>query len=268
MTDQDDAKAQAKAEALERLGADDSSWAQHELLANYLRDGILSGEYPPGSKLPSTRALVELYGVAPQTIKNANDMLAEEGLVRSHRGSGIFARPHRQRTMVPSAYKAPAAPGEAYPWIGEAEKQGLRAVSTLLDVGEVGPPADVKEIMNLGEGGVAVLRCQILSLDGEPAELVKSYYPIELARGTKLAERKRIKGGSPRLLADMGFPPMRCVDKVSARLPTPEQVKALKSPTKLPILRTLRVTYSTDNRVIEVTIMAKAGHLYELQYDF
>jgi GntR family transcriptional regulator len=113
-----------------------------------------------------------------------------------------------------------------------------------------------------------LLREQILLLDGEPAELVKSYYPVEIARGTAIAEQKKIRGGTPRALADLGYPPLRCVDTVSARIPTPEQVKALKSPTKLPILRTLRVVHSNDDRVIEVTVMAKAGHLYELQYEF
>jgi GntR family transcriptional regulator len=244
------------------------AWPQHELLASYLRDGILSGDYPPGSALPSTRILKQKFGVAPQTIKNANDQLAEEGLVLSHKGKGIIVRDHRVRTMVPAAYKEPAAPGESYRWISEAEKRGLAAQSTLLAVEEVAPPADVAASLGLPKGGVAVMRAQILSLDGEPAELVKSYYPVELARGTAISEQRRIKGGTPRLLADMGYPPVRCVDTVSARIPTPEEVVALNAPTKLPVLRTLRVVHSANDRVIEVTVMAKAGHLYELRYEF
>jgi GntR family transcriptional regulator len=39
-------------------------------------------------------------------------------------------------------------------------------------------------------------------------------------------------------------------------------------PTKLPVLRTFRITFSTDDRPIQAEIMAKAGHMYELQYDF
>lgn len=244
------------------------AWPQHELLASYLRDGILSGDYPPNSTLPSTRVLKEKFGAAPQTIKNANDQLAEEGLVRSHKGKGIIVRGHRMRTVTPAAYKEPAAPGESYRWISAAEKQGHAATSTLLAVEEAEPPADVRSAMGLPAGGVAVMRVQILSLDGEPAELVKSYYPVELARGTAISEPRRIKGGTPRLLADMGYPPVRCVDTVSARIPTPEEVVALKTPTKLPVLRTLRVVYSADEQVIEVTVMAKGGHLYQLQYEF
>lgn len=243
-------------------------WAQHELMASYLREGILNGDFPPGSKLPSTRVMQEKFKAAPQTIKNANDLLAKEGLAESRRGSGIIVRPHRQRTLVPAATKDPSPQGEAYSWLTEAEKRGMRAESTLLSVEAVTPPADVRELLGLAEDGQAIARTQVLSLDGAPAELVKSYYPMELAQGTALEQKKKIKGGSPRLLADMGYPPVRCVDKVAARMPTLEQFMALQMPTREPVLRTLRAVYSTDDRVIEVTVMAKAGYRYEVQYDF
>lgn len=243
-------------------------FSQHELMASYLREGILDGDFPPGSKLPSTQKMKAKFGAAPQSIKNANDLLAKEGLAYSQRGSGIIVRPHRQRTMTPAAYKNPAEPGEAYRWLTEAEKQGLHASSELVSVDEVTPPADVRELMGLGKDDVAVRRVQVLSLDGEPAELVKTYYPVELARGTVLAEPRKIKGGSPRALLDLGYPSARCVDKVSARMPTLEQFLALKMPTREPILRTLRATYSTGDVLVEVTVMAKAAYRYELQYEF
>ncbi|GGK77843.1 hypothetical protein GCM10010094_43820 [Streptomyces flaveus] len=138
----------------------------------------------------------------------------------------------------------------------------------MLEVAEVLPPADVAEALNLPEGGSAVLRHQLLLMDDEPAELVKSYHPLEIARGTAITERRRITGGTPALLADLGHPPRLSVDRVSARVPTQEQYKALRLPSDLPVLRTLRVVYSDDERPIEATVMVKAGHLYELQYEF
>lgn len=243
-------------------------WAKHELITAYLRYGILTGDYPPGSNLPSTRELKEMFNAAPQTIREATMKLAEERLAYSKVGRGIVVRDHRQRLMTPAAYKDPAGPGEKYRWIAEAESRGFAARSELLDVGEVNPPADVRELMGLAEDGAAILRRQILFLGDEACELVKNYYPMDLAVGTALTIKKKIKGGAPRLLADMGFPPVKCVDKVSAIQPTPEQYEALRMPTKIPVLRTLRKTVSTDDRVIEVTEMAKAGHLYELRYEF
>jgi GntR family transcriptional regulator len=45
-------------------------------------------------------------------------------------------------------------------------------------------------------------------------------------------------------------------------------VTHLKLPGDLPVLRTLRVVYSDDDRPVEATVMVKAGHLYEVQYEF
>ncbi|MGW6912554.1 GntR family transcriptional regulator [Kitasatospora sp. NPDC054939] len=270
MTDQDDPTAAEETAELKpaKPKLTYEPWSQHELMASYVREGILNGDFPPGGRLPSTSDMKAMFGAAPQTIKHANELLAKEGLAESRRGSGVYARPHRQRTMIPAAYKAPAAEGEKYRWLAEVEKQGVQAQSELLDVSRVEAPADVCELLGLPRKGIALVRVQVLKIDGEPAELVKNYYPLELAEGTALEEPNRIRGGSPRLLADLGYPTVRCVDKVAARMPTLEQFKALGMPTREPILRTLRATYSTDDRVIEVSVMAKAGYRYELQYEF
>lgn len=133
---------------------------------------------------------------------------------------------------------------------------------------EIRPPADVASALALGDTEVAVLRHQILSIDGEPVEQVKSYYPLSVARDTAITAKRKIKGGTPTLLGQLGFPPRLSVDRVSARVPTQEQYQALNLPSDLPVLRTLRVVYSDDERPVEATVMVKAGHLYELQYEF
>lgn len=245
-----------------------SVWSSQEQIAAYLRDGILNGDFPPGSKLPSLRTLQAEFDVAGNTIRAAITTLTKERLVVSEQGRGVIVRPHRQLTMRPAAYKAPAPQGEKYQWLSENEKRGMTAKAKLLHVGEAVPPAAVREVFQLGEKEHALLRRQVLSLDGEPFELVEVYIPLRLARGTKLMNNHLLRGGSGRVLEDLGHPSLRCADKVSARLPTPEQYTALQMPTKLPILRTFRTTFSTDDRPIQVEVMAKAGHMSELQYDF
>ncbi len=170
--------------------------------------------------------------------------------------------------MTPAAYKNPPTDGGKYQWIAAAEQRGLSGHSELLAVEEVIPPAAVREAFDLEEGEKTVLRRQVLHLDGQPCELVEVYFPLNLARGTPIAQNRKIKGGAGRVLQEAGFPPLRCVDRVAARWPTPEQAKALQMPTKLPVLRQFRVTYSVDDRPIQAEIMAKAGHLYELEYEF
>ncbi|MBB1254467.1 GntR family transcriptional regulator [Streptomyces sp. OF3] len=240
----------------------------HERIAADLRDDIMRGDLPPGGKMPTTAQLTERFSASNATVQKALRLLKDEGLVVGRAGSSVTVRERRQQLVRPAAYLAPAAPGEPLPWISKNSGDGRRPSSRLLEVAEVTPPTDVSQALALPLGGQALLRAQILSIDEEPVELVQSYYPLELARGTALTELRKIRGGSPALLAGLGHPPRSSVDRVSARIPTQEQYTALKLPGDLPVLRTLRVVRSDAPRPIEVTVMVKAGHLYELEYEF
>ncbi|MFJ2439066.1 GntR family transcriptional regulator [Streptomyces sp. NPDC087658] len=240
----------------------------HERIAADLRDEIMTGGLAPGGALPSTARLKERFGASNATIQKALRLLKDERLVIGRAGAAVTVREHRQRTVRPTSSLATAGPGEPYPWLAEVAEHGARARSELVAVAETVPPADVAAALRLPDSGTALLRHQLLTLDGEPVELVHSYYPLDIARGTALMEHRRILGGTPTLLTALGHPPRTCVDRVSARVPTREQYEALRLPGSLPVLRTLRVVYGDGGRPVEATVMAKAGHLYELRYEF
>ncbi|MEU9148985.1 GntR family transcriptional regulator [Streptomyces sp. NPDC048417] len=240
----------------------------HERIAADLRDDIMSGQLPPGFNLPSTAQLRTRFGASNATVQKALQLLKDEGLVIGRAGAAVSVREHRQRTIRPAGSLSPAAAGQTYPWLTEAAKHGATAHITLLGVTETRPPADVRAAFGLSDEASVLLRSQLVLIDDEPAELVKSYYPLEIARGTPLADRRRIRGGMPALLTELGHRPHRSVDRVSARVPTQEQFQTLRLPGSLPVLCTLRVVYTEAGRPVEATAMAKAGHLYELQYEF
>ncbi|MFD7865424.1 GntR family transcriptional regulator [Streptomyces sp. NPDC059783] len=240
----------------------------HERIAADLRDEIMTGDLAPGTGLPSTARLKERFDASNATVQKALHLLKEEGLVVGRAGAAVTVREHRQRTVRPAAYMAPARAGEPYRWLSEHARGGSRARSELLEVGACRPPADVAEALRTEAAGEVLRRHQLLLVDDEPVELVSSYYALDIAAGTAMAEHRKITGGTPALLAELGYPPRLGVDRVSARVPTQEQYRALRLPGGLPVLRTLRVVYSDDERPIEATVMVKAGHLYELQYEF
>ncbi|GGP90028.1 GntR family transcriptional regulator [Streptomyces melanogenes] len=238
----------------------------HKQIAAELRALILSGDMAPESKVPSVRDLIAKYGVVNQTVQRALKLLKDEQLLVGKAGSGVFVRGTTQQVIDPASYMPPSPDGAPYSWVTEAAKRNQHGSTELLDVAEVEPPAQVAEVFGLAGGGTAVMRYRLMLLDGEPAELIHSYYPQDIARGTALAHRRRIKGGSPTLLADMGHPPKDAVDRVSVRVPTPEEVRLLELPEDVPVLRTFRVVTTGTGQPIEVSVMVKAGHLYELQY--
>lgn len=124
----------------------------HERIAADLRDETMSGDLGPGAKLPSTVQLKARFDASNATVQKALQLLKDERLVIGRAGAAVTVREHRQRTMRPASYMAPAAAGAPYRWLTEAAKHGVRAGSRLLDVGEAVPPADVSAALNLPEG--------------------------------------------------------------------------------------------------------------------
>lgn len=51
---------------------------------------VLSGEYPPGAKLPTVRELAELMQANPNTVQKALSYLEERGLIYTQRTTGKF----------------------------------------------------------------------------------------------------------------------------------------------------------------------------------
>src|SRR5713101_7316545 len=64
----------------------------YERLADELRQGIMSGQYKPGDRLPSTLDLMSRTGVANLTVRGAYRVLVEEGLVESVNKRGFYVR--------------------------------------------------------------------------------------------------------------------------------------------------------------------------------
>ena len=68
----------------------DSDIPPYQQIAAELRDGILSGELAPRSRLPSVEGIVQEYGVARTTARKALHVLVDEGLARIVTGWGTY----------------------------------------------------------------------------------------------------------------------------------------------------------------------------------
>ena len=68
-----------------KLNDDRPIWLQ---LCEQLKRRIITGVYPPGSRLPSVRELAAEAGVNPNTMQRALAQLEQEGLARADRTAG------------------------------------------------------------------------------------------------------------------------------------------------------------------------------------
>lgn len=219
-----------------------------ERIAANFRALIMAGELAPGAQLPAIPRYAEQHGVSTGAVQNAWQMLKDEGFVVSRPGSGVYVRDRETYVVDATAYYDPASRGVTF---------------ELLAVEELEPPADIAAA--LGEER-AVLRYRRAVRDGEPMELSQSYYPASLTAGTPLARRGKVRGGAPAVLAELGYPEREFADRLSVRPPTTEEAERLDLPPGVPVIRQFRVVYSDNQRPVEVSVLIKPGHLYELMY--
>jgi len=159
-------------------------------------------------------------------------------------------------------YVLPSSTGQADAWTQENGTQEL------LKVGEAHPPADIAAALGLPEGELAIVRRRRMRKNGVAVELTDSYYPPAIARGTQLAEHRRIRGGAPTLLASLGHRPGRVDEDVEVRLATAIECAALELPAGEPVMVLSRTTVSQDDQPIEVSrmIMRSGSRLhYEIE---
>lgn len=68
-------------------------------LMEQIKRRIITGEYPPGEKMPSVRELAVEAAVNPNTMQKAFAQLEQEGLLHTQRTSGRFVTEDRERIM-------------------------------------------------------------------------------------------------------------------------------------------------------------------------
>lgn len=109
-----------------RIQPDSEIPASTQLL-NQIRFAIASRQFPPGHRLPSTRALAMQTGLHRNTISKVYRQLEDDGLVESLAGSGIYVR-----AQPLGRNPAPVPILEQYP---QAEKIVQQSIDDLLKEG-------------------------------------------------------------------------------------------------------------------------------------
>lgn len=76
----------------------------YERIAADLREQILSGALPEGSKLPGQNPLAAHYQVDPHTVRRGQDILIGEGLLHAHGRGGLFVARRAQTIAAGREY--------------------------------------------------------------------------------------------------------------------------------------------------------------------
>jgi GntR family transcriptional regulator len=241
----------------------------YKQVADALRAAIRNGELADGQLLASETELMQRYGVSRNSARNAVALLRVEGLVVTEHGRGTFVRAHRPvRRLSSSRYsKTNRQTGQAASRVEAAEQQA-ETDWQLLGVEVVDPPTDIADRLGLPADEKALVRRDLLSVRGEPAELADSYFPLGVAQGTRIERGERIPGGThAELESELGYELDRFTEELTFRMPTPEEARRLRIGAGVPVVRLLRTLYDTSGRVVEVADRVLAGDRHVLVYE-
>lgn len=223
-----------------------------------LREQIETEALPPGETVPPIRQLMGDFGAASHTVQRAIRDLRDAGLVVTSPSSKTVVRDRPKLVERSIVYTRAAAPGETIDYGAKTE---------LLQLEEVPARPYIAELLDVPDGTPVLLRRRLMRRDGRPVEIVASYYPAEVARGTELAKEKPLKGGSPGALKRLGYECAKSPEWVHARLPLRSETQLLQMSPLSPVLRLLRAVRTVDGRPVEAMEMVMQGDGVVLFYD-
>lgn len=251
----------------------------YERLADELRQGIVSGRYKPGDRLPSTLELMERTGVANLTVRGAYRVLVEEGLVESVSKKGFYVRRPNAMTwrMNPPKGSRRVSPDILDRWAVDADDAGLahrEDISVAIEDASVlvlGRP--VGERLGVPGGSRVLVRRAVRFTSPAGADaltetadsLADEYYPYGLVHDTPLASPAPASPAD--ILAGLGHKLRGHVDEVRPRLATTEERRLLSLPQVSVVLELARTVHATDGTPVAVLHQVRRGDGAIFQYE-
>ncbi|TQS29068.1 GntR family transcriptional regulator [Microbispora sp. KK1-11] len=175
---------------------------------------IESGEYPPGSPLPSEHQLMAEFGMARPTVVKALGVLRDHGWIVTHQGKGRFVR---GRPAIASAQQVRT--GREL-----LDRKEVQVSSRLLTAGPAEAPNRIASYLGIAPKSSVVLRKTLVTSDDEASEVSSTWVPADVAEGTALTDSADLKQGVRRYVeAAAGVELDHIVEHVTARNPTPEE---------------------------------------------
>jgi len=235
-----------------------SLWRQ---IAQILALEIKSGEFAPGTKLPTEPHLARRFGVNRHTVRRALSVLQEDGQVSIEQGRGTFVA-----EQVAGYALAPGAHQVGSPFSTEMGRTGHNDGGELLHAEHQPATAKVAAALALRPGEDVILLELIHRADNRPVSVSSHYFPAHRFAG--LEDRFNKTHSLTQTLKAFGISVYsQKQTKVSASLPNPHDSRILKMPKGQPVVVAENVNVDMEGRAIEFTISRSAGSRMQLVFE-
>ncbi|QMU72551.1 GntR family transcriptional regulator [Streptacidiphilus sp. P02-A3a] len=240
---------------------------KYQRIAEALKAAVASGEYRAGDRLPGENELMEAYGVARMTVRQALGVLQSEGITEARKGVGVFVRDFRplRRRGIQRLTQEQWGSGRS---VWAAETEGRELLVDQVSVAEVAAPERIAGVLGLEPGDPVCVRERRFVLDGKPVLLSSSYLSAVLVADTAITRPDTGPGGVYARLAEVGAKPVHFREEIRSRMPTKDESTRLQLATGTPVVLVCRTAFDADGRAVEVNEMTLDAGSYVLEYEF
>lgn len=151
----------------------DSPISYYQQLYTILRDELTRGKWKAGDRMPSEAELIAAFGVSRITVRQAFDLLVNDGLVYRRRGSGTFvaSRPVEQGLNRIVCFNE------------DMEQRGLRPETRLITAHLEPAEVDIALRLDIAPGAELAVLERLRLADGEPMSVERAYLVHRLCPG-------------------------------------------------------------------------------------
>ena len=206
---------------------------KYQLLAQVLRQEIITGRLAAGAQLPTEEKLVRQYAFSRETVRKAIGQLEAEGLVRRAQGSGSFVNAARPDAVAFHFAEAQMASGD----INYRLIQQEVSPATIQDA----------EILKILPGTAVISIAQVKLENGLPTAYSERRLPQSLC--PELASADLTRRSVHDLLAEGAeLPPMRAVVEIEGRALSESEAQWLEMSPGAPVVEVTRLSYTAPNQ--------------------
>jgi GntR family transcriptional regulator len=214
----------------------------YQQIHHLLRHRIVTGEYPPGSKIPSENELCEELAVSRVTVREAlRELVRGDMLVKVH-GKGAFVAENTPRQLQPVKYAG---------FLEELQGRVLKLTVTDVEVRTISAPPDIASALGF-EPGTQIIRIRRpRSMDNEPFSFTVNYMPVEIGRRIRAKELYSVPLLKI-LQTELRIPIVRAQETIDAVPADPEVAQKLGITVLYPVMHMRRIMFTTGDKPFEV----------------
>ena len=224
---------------------------KYEKIAFDIKEDILSEKYKPNEQLPFEKELCEKYNVSKMTLKKALDLWVNDGLIIKRRGSGTFVKDITEKEIQRIIEKKQFS-GLTTTSIGH------KVTSKVLEFKIINATKEIADILKIEEDEFIYFVHRVRYVDDKAVVIEKTYIPLNLIPGMKLADVKKSIYGY--IKDKLGLNIQSAHSTVRAMKSDELDRKYLNLEKDEPILEVERVAYLDNGKVFEYSF---SRHRYD-----